>query len=239
MIKRFSTRKAFGLAALAIGLSAAIVAPALGVQNSLIFVGPAVQISEGAAPKNVDKSLTSPAGTISPAPLEQYLPGDTNKPSTIPDTEPDPTSAPVADSTPKPVAVAGPVARETIAPTTPTPTPTPTSTPTPTPTPTQAPLVQQPTTAPVVGTVSVSPVLPGNGTGEAVLQWSSIPGISEYRIYKTGTIRPTWRLFYVYPPSITSITIFDQPGAIAIYKIMVVINSEETLLGEVTYRPAS
>jgi hypothetical protein len=117
--------------------------------------------------------------------------------------------------------------------------PAPQETTAPAPAPTQAPVVQQPVAAPVVGTVSVSPVLPGNGTGEAVLQWSSIPGISEYRIYKTGTIRPSWRLFYVYPPSITSITIFDQPGAIAIYILMVVINSEETLLGEVTYRPAN
>jgi hypothetical protein len=231
MIKRFSTRKAFGLASLAIGLSAVIVAPALGVQNSLIFTGPAVQISEEAAPKNVDKSLTSPAGTISPVPLDQYLSGDTNKPSTIPDTKPDRTSAPVAASAPAPVVVAGPVAREAIAPTTPTPTPTPT--------PTQAPVVQQPPIAPIVGAVTVSQVTPENGLGEAVLQWSSIPGATEYRIFKTGTIRPSWRLFYIYPSSITSITIFDQPGSIAIYKIMAVINSQETLLGEVTYRPTN
>jgi hypothetical protein len=80
-------------------------------------------------------------------------------------------------------------------------------------------------------------VLPGDGIGEAVLQWSSIPGATEYRIYKTGTIRPSWRLFYVYPPSITSITIFDQPGSIAIYKIMPVINSKEVFMGEAIYEP--
>lgn len=230
MIKRLSTKKAVGLAALAIGLSAVIVAPALGMQNPSIFSSQAVQVSEEVFPKNVNQSLTSSAGTVSPVPLDQYLPSDTNEPSTAIDPEPNRTSAPVTASAPKPVVVADPVPQETTAP-----APTPATTPLPT----QAPAVQQPDTAPVAGTVSVSPVLPGDGTGEAVLQWSSIPGISEYRIYKTGTIRPSWRLFYVYPPSITSITIFDQPGAIAIYKIMVVINSKETLLGEVTYRPTN
>jgi hypothetical protein len=228
MIERFSTKKAVGLAALAIGLSAAIVAPALGVQNSLIFTAPAAELSEEVSPKNVDESLTSPAGTVSPFSLDQSLPSSPAEPSTTPSPTPvvKPTQAPVATSAPAPVVVAAPAPQETAAPA-------------PAPTPTPAPVVQQPPTAPVVGTVGVSQVLPGNGTGEAVLQWSSIPSATEYRIYKTGSIRPTWRLFYVYPSSITSITIFDQPGAIAIYKIMAVINSQETLLGEVTYRPAS
>ena len=232
MMNRFSTKKAVWLAAIAIGLSAVIVAPALGVQNSFVFISSNTSESEDPSPKDVNESLTRPAGTVDSSPIDQSVPSDTaatcTAPTPTPNTRPtrvvETAPTPLATPIPAPVIVAAPAPQETTAPA---------------PAPTQAPVVQQPVAAPVVGTVSVSPVLPGNGTGEAVLQWSSIPGISEYRIYKTGTIRPSWRLFYVYPPSITSITIFDQPGAIAIYKLMVVINSEETLLGEVTYRPAN
>lgn len=226
MIKRFSARKAFGLAALAIGLSAVIVAPALGVQNSFVFVSSNTSVSEDSSPKNVDKSLPQSAVEVSPSPLNQSVPSDTPETSTAPSTAPvvKSTPTPTATSTPAPVAIAAPAPQETSAPA---------------PTPTQAPVVQQLPAAPVVGTVTVSQVTPGNGIGEAVLQWSSIPGVTEYRIFKTGTIRPSWRLFYIYPSSITSITIFDQPGSIAIYKIMAVINSQETLLGEVTYRPTN
>ena len=226
MKNRFSTKKAVWLAALAIGLSAAIVAPALGVQNSFVSVSSNTPVSEDTSPKDVGESLTRPAGIVDPSPLDPSVPSDTDKTPTTPSPAPvvKPTPTPLATSTPTPVVVAAPAPQETKAPA---------------PTPTQAPVVQQPVAAPVVGTVSVSPVLPVNGTGEAVLQWSSIPGISEYRIYKTGTIRPTWRLFYVYPPSITSITIFDQPGSIAIYKIMPVINSKEVFMGEAIYEPTN
>jgi len=230
MIKTFSTKKAVGLAALAIGLSAAIVAPALGVQSSFVFVGSDTSVSEDFSPKDVDNSLTRPAGVVSPSALDQSVSSDTAKAPTTPTPlrAVDTTPTSVAASTPVPVAIAVPAPQEVKAPA-----------PTPSPTPTPAPVVQQPPTAPVVGTVGVSQILPGNGTGEAVLQWSSIPSATEYRIYKTGTIRPSWRLFYVYPPSITSITIFDQPGSIAIYKIMPVINSKEVFMGEAIYEPTN
>jgi hypothetical protein len=230
MKNRFSTKKAVWLAALAIGLSAAIVAPALGVQNSFISISSNTSVSKDTSPKDVDESLTRPAGTVDPSPLNQSVPSDTDKTPTTPSPAPvvKPTPTPLATSTPAPVAIAAPAPQEVKAPA-----------PTPSPTPTPAPVVQQPPTAPVVGTVGVSQILPGNGTGEAVLQWSSIPSATEYRIYKTGTIRPSWRLFYVYPPSITSITIFDQPGSIAIYKIMPVINSKEVFMGEAIYEPTN
>ena len=223
MIERFSTKKNVGLAVLAFVLSAAVIGPPPGAKSSFVSTNSNTSTSQGATSEDVGGSLTRPAGTAAPYSLDLSSPSQAIKPSTAP------SSVPSAKPSFTSVAVLASALEE------PTPEPQETSAPAPT----QAPAVQEPNSAPIVGTVSVSPVLPGNGTGEAVLQWSSIPGISEYRIYKTGTIRPSWRLFYIYPPSITSITIFDKPGAIAIYKIMVVVDSEETLLGEVTYRPAS
>jgi hypothetical protein len=225
MMRRFSTKKAASLAALVIALSAAIIAPALGVQSSFIFSSPTTYISEETISKDVESSQASPTGTVSPYSLDMSLPSDVAEPSTAP------TAKPAAEPTPTPVATLSPTPLSVV--------PAPQEASTPVPTPTQAPAVQEPPTVPVVGVATVSQVFPTNGGGEAVLQWSSIPGATEYRIYKTGTIRPTWRLFYVYPPSITSITIFDKPGAIAIYKIMVVVDSKETLLGEVIYRPTN
>jgi hypothetical protein len=228
VIRVFSTKKAIGLAALVVGLSAAIIAPALAVQSSLILPGSNSYVSEETSSKAVDESPASPAGTVSPPSIDSSSPpSDVDKPSTAP------LDRPAVGSSPTPVVTLSPTPQETSAP-----APTPVQAPI-VQQPTQAPIVQQPTAAPVVGTVSVSQVTPENGLGEAVLQWSSIPGATEYRIFKTGTIRPSWRLFYIYPSSITSITIFDQPGSIAIYKIMAVINSQETLLGEVTYRPTN
>jgi hypothetical protein len=237
VIERFSTKKNVGLAALAIILFAAIFGQTPRVQSSFVPTDATISTSQGAVSEGVDGNLTRPAGTAAPYSLDLSSPSENIKPSTAPSSSPSakPSSASVAvlasalgESTPEPQE---------------TPTPTPTQVPAPAPTqvpaPPQAPVVQEPNSAPIVGTVSVSQVTPGTGIGEAVLQWSSIPGATEYRIFKTGTIRPSWRLFYVYPSSITSITIFDQPGSIAIYKIMVVVNSKETFLGEVTYRPAS
>jgi hypothetical protein len=224
MIKRFSTKKAVGLAALAIGLSAAIVAPALGVQSSFIFSGSTAYISEETTTKDVETSQARPTGTVSPNSLDLSSPNGVSEPYTTP------TARPAVEAAPAPAATLSP---------TPVVVPAPQGASAPVPTPTQAPVVQQPTAAPVVGTVSVSQVTPENGLGEAVLQWSSASGATEYRIYKTGTIRPSLRLFYIYPSSITSITIFDQPGSIAIYKIMAVINSKEVFLGEAIYEPTN
>ena len=226
MVRIFSTKKAAWLAALAVGLSAALIAPALAAQEPLVLTGSASYVSEESSSKDIYESPVTPLGAVSPPPS---LSNEAVKPNTAPPNEP--VAKPSLD----------PVAALTATPKVSTPQPQETSEPTPTQVsaPTQAPVVQQPPTAPVVGTVSVSQVTPENGLGEAVLEWSSIPAATEYRIFKTGTIRPSWRLFYIYPSSITSITIFDQPGSIAIYKIMVVVDSKETLLGEVTYRPTN
>jgi hypothetical protein len=225
VIKVFSAKNAVWLAALAVVLSAALIAPALAVQSSLVIAGSTSYVPEETSSKDIDESSASTAGTASPSPLNLSSPSDVAETSTVltdrPAVRPSPTS--VATLSPTPV-VTAPVPQQTLAPT---------------PAPTQAPVIQQPAATPVVGTVDVSQVAPGDGIGEAVLQWSSIPGATEYRIYKTGTIRPSWRLFYIYPSSITSITIFDQPGSIAIYKIMAVVNFKENLIGEAIYEPTN
>lgn len=229
MIERFSTKKNVGLAVLAFVLSAAIIGPPPGAKSSFVSTNSNTSTSQGATSEDVGGSLTRPAGTAAPYSLDLSSPSQAIKPSTAP------SSSPSAKPSFASVAVLASALEE------PAPEPQETSAPTPTqvPAPTQSPVVQEPNSAPIIGTVGVSQVTTGTGIGEAVLQWSSIPGATEYRIFKTGTIRPSWRLFYIYPSSVTSITIFDQPGSIAIYKIMVVINYEETLLGEVTYRPTS
>jgi hypothetical protein len=84
-------------------------------------------------------------------------------------------------------------------------------------------------------TVSISQWRPGSLL--ATLQWTPNASASSYRIYKTGTIRPTWRLFAIMPGAAVSRTVADRPGAIAIYRVMAVINSREVLVGEVIYQP--
>ena len=228
-MEKFSTKKNVGLTALAFVLSAAVIGPPPGAQSSYVSTDATTSASQGAISEESNWGLTRPAGTAAPYFLDSSLPSGTVKPSTAQ------SSGPSAKPSSASVAVLATALGE------PAPESQETSAPTPTqaaaPIPTQAPIAQEPNNASVVGTVKVSRVLPGDGIGEAILQWSSIPGATEYRIYKTGTIRPSWRLFYVYPPSITSITIFDQPGSIAIYKIMPVINSKEVFMGEAIYEP--
>jgi hypothetical protein len=83
--------------------------------------------------------------------------------------------------------------------------------------------------------VSISQWRPGSLL--ATLQWTPSALASSYRIYKTGTIRPTWRLFAIMPAAAISRTVADRPGAIAVYRVMAVVNSREVLVGEVIYRP--
>ena len=39
------------------------------------------------------------------------------------------------------------------------------------------------------------------------------------------------------PAAAISRTVADRPGAIAVYRVMAVVNSREVLVGEVIYRP--
>lgn len=234
---------AAGIAGLAIGLSTAIVAPALGVQTFLTSTGPVTQTPEEGVSEKVDDSQTLPASTGRPFYLEESPPSNpvepsaVNTPAPVVVVKPAPVASPKTLIAPTPFVTPAPVVALSSAPEAAAPATQESSDPLPTPT--QAPLVQQSNEALSVGTVNVTQVLPGIGIGEAVLQWSLVNGGTEYRIYKTGTIRPSWRLFYIYPPSVSSITIFDKPGSIAIYKIMALVNGRETFVGEAIYRPVS
>jgi hypothetical protein len=234
---------AAGLAGLAIGFSASIVAPALGVDNSLTSSGPTTQLPENAGSKTADDSQAVPASTDMPFSLEVPTPTNPVEPPATPTpapvvvVKPTPTVSPTAVVTPTRLVTPAPVDALSSTPEVASLATQESSAPAPAPT--QAPSSQQSTEALAVGTVSVTQVLPGIGIGEAVLQWTLVNGGTDYRIYKTGSIRPRWRLFYVYPPSVTSITIFDQPGSIALYKIMAVVNGKEKFVGEVIYRPIS
>jgi hypothetical protein len=74
------------------------------------------------------------------------------------------------------------------------------------------------------------------GSYFATLSWDSIPGATSYRIYKTGSIRPKWRLFAMTTQK-TSRTVSDRPGAIAIYRVMAMVNNREKFVDRVIYIP--
>lgn len=86
-------------------------------------------------------------------------------------------------------------------------------------------------TSPVVVTQS------GVGSYFGTLEWAPVPRATGYWIYKTGNIRPTWRLFFMAPPTMTKLTVSDRPGAIAIYRVMAIVDSRETLVGRFKYKP--
>ena len=75
------------------------------------------------------------------------------------------------------------------------------------------------------------------GSPFALLEWPAVTGATSYRIFKTGSIRPRWRLFWISPARATSHTIADMPGSIAIYRVVALVNNREVDLGEFVYRP--
>jgi hypothetical protein len=77
----------------------------------------------------------------------------------------------------------------------------------------------------------------GPGSLFALLEWPAVAGATEYRIFKTGSIRPKWRLFWITPSSLTQHTISDKPRSIAIYRVVALVNNREKDLGEFIYRP--
>jgi hypothetical protein len=70
-----------------------------------------------------------------------------------------------------------------------------------------------------------------------LLEWPAVTGATSYRVFKTGTIRPTWRLFAILPARATSRAVADKPGAIAIYRVVAVVGSREVEVGSFTYFP--
>jgi len=75
------------------------------------------------------------------------------------------------------------------------------------------------------------------GKGFASLEWSQVEGASSYRIYKTGSIRPGWRLYWTTDENGYKKTVTDAIGAIAIYRVTAVVGGSEVELGEVQYEP--
>jgi len=77
------------------------------------------------------------------------------------------------------------------------------------------------------------------GKGFASLEWSQVEGASSYRIYKTGSIRPGWRLYWTTDENGYKKTVTDAIGAIAIYRVTAVVGGSEVELGEVQYEPTN
>jgi len=103
---------------------------------------------------------------------------------------------------------------------------------------------EQPHTSPTSSTstrvsavdiVRVTQQSPGSLFG--LLEWPVAAGATQYMVYKTGSIRPYWRLFFVAPESMNSLQIMDKPGAIAVYRVVAIIGSREVNLGRFNYRP--
>ena len=92
-------------------------------------------------------------------------------------------------------------------------------------------------TAPVSTVDKVRVTQQGPGSLFALLEWPAVARATEYRIFKTGSIRPRWRLFWITPSSLTKHTISDKPGSIAIYRVVALVNNREKDLGEFIYRP--
>lgn len=83
--------------------------------------------------------------------------------------------------------------------------------------------------------VSVTQV--GVGSYEGLLEWSPVKDASRYYIYKKSTARPNWRLFWIEDSKWTYQTIVDEPGTVAIYRIVAMVGSSEVLVGEFRYQP--
>lgn len=203
--------------ALTVGLSALLVA--LGVSSVVSAENDIATTSSENVKSTTLEQNSSPASQSDPIELDTTT--STPTPTTTPTQE--------ASAVPSPVVESSPSATQA---------PAPTESP--------APVVESASVevatpeapeAPIAQFVQVSQEAPGSYFG--TLQWSAMSEATEYRIYKTGSIRPSWRLFYVYPTYITNITISDKPGAIAIYKLVAVVNSQEVLIGEAIYRPTN
>jgi subtilisin family serine protease len=77
-----------------------------------------------------------------------------------------------------------------------------------------------------------------NGAGSyfGTLKWQPLETSSGYRVYKTGSVRPQWRLFRLINRA-TQITISDKPGVVALYRVVAVTSAGEVDLGTIRYSP--
>jgi len=103
----------------------------------------------------------------------------------------------------------------------------------PEPEPIEPPVVDEP----LVPEVTVTQNAAGSLFGK--VSWTPVEGATQYRIYKTGTIRPGWRLFWTSDGTSTHRNISDAIGSISIYRVVAMVDSREIVLGEVRYEPTS
>jgi subtilisin family serine protease len=96
--------------------------------------------------------------------------------------------------------------------------------------PAEDPVVQPAPTS--VGAIQESP-----GSPFGTLQWPAVQNASGYKIYKTGSIRPSWRQFGS-TKTATTRTISDKPGSISIYRITAIVDGKEVEVGSVRYSPS-
>lgn len=101
----------------------------------------------------------------------------------------------------------------------------------PEPEPSPSPVVDEP----IISEVTVTQNEVGSLFGK--VRWTPIEDATEYRIYKTGSIRPGWRLYWTANSLATHRNISDAIGSISIYRVVAVVGGQEVVLGEVKYEP--
>ena len=95
-----------------------------------------------------------------------------------------------------------------------------------------------PTAYPASSTAdSVRVTQQGPGSFFGLLEWPAVDGATRYMIFKTGSIRPYWRLFWIAPGGMTSLEVSDKPGAIAVYRVVATVGGREVNLGRFNYKP--
>lgn len=102
-----------------------------------------------------------------------------------------------------------------------------------TPEPTEPPIVEEP----ILPEYSVEVVQRSVGSNVGLLRWSEVTDAEGYKVYKTGSIRPGWRLYWVAESTWFEKTVVDKVGAIAIYRVVALVGSKEVEVGTFEYMP--
>lgn len=102
-----------------------------------------------------------------------------------------------------------------------------------TPEPTEPPVVEEP----ILPEYSVEVIQESVGSNVGLLRWSEVPDAQGYKVYKTGSIRPGWRLHWVAESTWFERTVVDKVGSIAIYRVVALVGSREVEVGTFEYMP--
>lgn len=70
------------------------------------------------------------------------------------------------------------------------------------------------------------------------LSWDLIEGAT-YKIYKTGTIRPSWRQVSTVNEGRNIYLLSDLANSLSIYKVVAVLGTQEIEMGEIKYKPTN